>query len=236
MTNCGVPIVFVVNKADDPFQKNEHEIDFIFRHIRKSAVNYGATVIYTSTKTSSNIQILYDYILYSLFNYDLVHKPNMIDKNSFFIPSGYDRLSILKSNDTDHDLDYEFSDKIKEEKEEIKIEDEVECEKSSDFLKKVKDRVYRSRKSFIRNDLMFGKGLVPGLSKEIKKKDTIEKDKEIKEKENAGAEKVNKFEKFLEKKDKPSHNDTNKEKMTDEERQRATRQSLLNKLKLNKKK
>ncbi len=236
MTNCGVPIVFVVNKADDPFQKNEHEIDFIFRHIRKSAVNYGATVIYTSTKTSSNIQILYDYILYSLFNYDLVHKPNMIDKNSFFIPSGYDRLSILKSNDTDHDLDYEFSDKIKEEKEEIKIEDEIECEKSSDFLKKVKDRVYRSRKSFIRNDLMFGKGLVPGLSKEIKKKDTIEKDKEIKEKENAGAEKVNKFEKFLEKKDKPSHNDTNKEKMTDEERQRATRQSLLNKLKLNKKK
>ena len=236
MTNCGVPIVFVVNKADDPFQKNEHEIDFIFRHIRKSAVNYGATVIYTSTKTSSNIQILYDYILYSLFNYDLVHKPNMIDKNSFFIPSGYDRLSILKSNDTDHDLDYEFSDKIKEEKEEIKIEDEIECEKSSDFLKKVKDRVYRSRKSFIRNDLMFGKGLVPGISKEIKKKDTIEKDKEIKEKENAGAEKVNKFEKFLEKKDKPSHNDTNKEKMTDEERQRATRQSLLNKLKLNKKK
>ena len=235
MTNCGVPIVFVVNKADDPFQKNEHEIDFIFRHIRKSAVNYGATVIYTSTKTSSNIQILYDYILYSLFNYDLVHKPNMIDKNSFFIPSGYDRLSILKSNDTDHDLDYEFSDKIKEEKEEIKIEDEIECEKSSDFLKKVKDRVYRSRKSFIRNDLMFGKGLVPGLSKEIKKKDTIEKDKENKEK--PGDEKVNKFQKFLEKKDiKSGHNDANKEKMTDEERQKATRQSLLNKLKLNKKK
>ena len=235
MTNCGVPIVFVVNKADDPFQKNEHEIDFIFRHIRKSAVNYGATVIYTSTKTSSNIQILYDYILYSLFNYDLVHKPNMIDKNSFFIPSGYDRLSILKSNDTDHDLDYEFSDKIKEEKEEIKIEDEIECEKSSDFLKKVKDRVYRSRKSFIRNDLMFGKSLVPGISKEIKKKDTIEKDKEIKEK--PGDEKVNKFQKFLEKKDiKSGHNDANKEKMTDEERQKATRQSLLNKLKLNKKK
>ena len=237
MTNCGVPIVFVINKTDDPYQKSEHDLtDFILRHIRKSAINYGATVIYTSTKTNNNIQILYDYILYSLFNYDLVHKPNMIEKNSFFIPSGYDRLSILKSNDTEHDLDYEFSDKIKEEKEEIKIEDEIECEKSSDFLKKVKERVYRSRKSFIRNDLMFGKGLVPGLSKEIKKKDTIEKDKEIKEKENAGAEKVNKFEKFLEKKDKPSHNDTNKEKMTDEERQKATRQSLLNKLKLNKKK
>ena len=116
MTNCGVPIVFVVNKTDDPYQKSEQDLtDFILRHIRKSAINYGATVIYTSTKTNNNIQILYDYILYSLFNYDLVHKPNMIEKNSFFIPSGYDRLSILKSNDTEHDLDYEFSDKIKEE-------------------------------------------------------------------------------------------------------------------------
>ena len=82
---------------------------------------------------------------------------------------------------------------------------------------------------------MFGKSLVPGISKEIKKKDTIEKDKEIKEK--PGDEKVNKFQKFLEKKDiKSGHNDANKEKMTDEERQKATRQSLLNKLKLNKKK
>lgn len=238
MTNCGVPIVFVVNKTDDPLQKNEHDIDFILRHIRKSAINYGATVVYTSTKTSSNIQILYDYILYSLFNYDLVHKPNMIEKNAFFIPSGYDRMSILKNNDTQKDLDFDFLDKIKEEKEEIKVEDEIECEKSSEFLKKVKDRVYRSRKSFIRNDLMFGKSLVPGLnSNEIKKKDTIDKDRENKEKEKPAAEKVNKFQKFLEKKDiKASHNDTKKEKLNDEERQKATRESLLNKLKLNKNK
>ena len=168
MTNCGVPIIFVINKADNPCPKYEDKNEFILRHVRKSAINYGATVIYTSTKLNTNITVLYDYIFHSLFNFDLVHKSNMIDKNSYFIPSGYDRLSVLKSNDAQHDLDYEYTDIIKEEKEEEKIEDEFKCEKVSDFFQKVKDRVYRSRKSMIREDLKIGKGL--GKNKDLLKK------------------------------------------------------------------
>ena len=56
----------------------------------------------------------------------------MIDKTSFFIPSGYDRFSVLKSSDTQHDLDYDYYDIIKNEervKENNQKEQEIECEK-----------------------------------------------------------------------------------------------------------
>ena len=169
----------------------------------------------------------------------------MIDKNSFFIPAGYDRLSVLKSSDTQSDLDYEFTDIIKEEKEEEeKIEEEILCENMSDFLKKVKERVYKSRKSILRDDLKIGKSLLSNYGDKYKKKDTIDhhkdkdKDKEkdkLKEKISA-AEKTNKFQKFMEKKDnKPIESDKEKSKLSKEERQRITKESLLQKLKLNKK-
>ena len=232
MTNCGVPIVFVINKSDSPDHKYEEKTEFILRHIRKHAINYGASVIYTSTKSNSNISVLYDYIFYSLFNCDLVHKPNMIDKNSFFIPSGYDRLSVLKSNDSQNDLDYEYTDVIKEEKEEkLKEENEIKCEKVSDYLKKVKDRTYKSRKSMIRNDLQSGKSILQGI-KELNQKNEIankEKDKNL--------EKVDKFQKFRDKKEsKPIESESDKPKLTQEERAKITRESLLNKLKISKNK
>ena len=236
MTNCGVPIVFVINKSDSPCQKYDEKTEFILRHIRKSAINYGASIIYTSTKSNTNISILYDYIFYSLYNCDLVHKPNMIDKNSFFIPSGYDRLSVLKSNDSQNDLDYEYIDIIKEEKqEEKKEEDEIKCEKMSDFLKKVKDRTYRSRKSIIRNDLQIGKkNSIQSLNiGSLKSKDIlpIENDKE----KNTTSEKVDKFQKFRDKKEnKSGETENEKSKLNQEERSKITRESLLNKLRLSK--
>ena len=158
----------------------------------------------------------------------------MIDKNSFFIPSGYDRLSVLKSNDSQNDLDYEYTDVIKEEKEEKKIEEEIQCEKVSDYLKKVKDGTYRSRKSMIRNDLKSGKHLVQGLGIELEKnRDLITKDSD---KNANAAEKVDKFQKFRDKKEiKTGENETEKAKLNKEERAKITRETLLNKLKLGKK-
>ena len=62
----------------------------------------------------------------------------------------------------------------------------------------------------------------------------IKKKKE--ENTQAQAEKVNKFQKFMEKKDsKPIEAGGDKTKMSKEERQRITRENLLNKLKLGKK-
>ena len=233
--NCGVPLIFVVNKTDNPYPKYEDKSDFILRHVRKNAINYGATVVYTSTKSNFNITVLYDYIFHTLLNFDLVHKSNLTDKTSYFIPSGYDRLSVLKSNDSQHDLDSEYKDVIKEEKEEEVKEDEIHCEKLSDFLKKIKERVYRSRKSMIREDIKMGKSLVSQFNSEMYKKKEENKEKEKKE-EAPAAEKVNKFQKFMEKKDdKPSEDIEKKDTLSKEERAKITRENLLNKLRMSKK-
>ena len=159
----------------------------------------------------------------------------MTDKTSYFIPSGYDRLSVLKSNDSQHDLDSEYKDVIKEEKEEEVKEDEIHCEKLSDFLKKIKERVYRSRKSMIREDIKMGKSLVSQFNSEMYKKKEENKEKEKKE-EAPAAEKVNKFQKFMEKKDdKPSEDIEKKDTLSKEERAKITRENLLNKLRMSKK-
>ena len=156
VTNCGVPFIFVINKTDNPCSKYDDKAEYILKHIRKLAINYGATIIYTSTKKKFNIKVLYDYIFNTLYNFDLVHCLNLNDKTSYFIPSGYDRFSILKASDTQHDLDADFFEVIKnEEKVKNKNEQEqkIECEKVNDFLKKIKDKIYKSRGSKIQDDI-----------------------------------------------------------------------------------
>ena len=237
ITNCGAPIIFVINKSDNPCQKYELKSDFILRHIRKIAINYGATVIFTSTKSNYNINVLYDYILHILFNFDLIHKSNLIDKNSYFIPSGYDRFSVLRSNDMNKDLDFEYSDVIKEEKEdEAKEEAEIKCEKISDYLKKVKDRKYKSRKSMMTDEIR-NKGL--GKKTEIRPKVQMEKDINQKIVDTTN-EKTNKFKLFMDKKGSKlgtGEGETSEkdEKMTKEEKPKPSRQNMLNKLKRTKK-
>ena len=81
------------------------------------------------------------------------------------------------------------------------MEDEIKCEKLSDYLKKIKDRVYRSRKSMIREDIKMGKSLVSALAR--KSIETAPKEQKEKEETTttSAAEKVNKFQKFIEKRD-----------------------------------
>ena len=83
LTNCGIPIIFVINKTDNRSPKYDDKAEYILKHIRKMAISYGATIIYTSTKKKYNIKVLYDYIFHSLYNFDLIHSLNLIDKTSF---------------------------------------------------------------------------------------------------------------------------------------------------------
>ena len=223
ITNCGVPLIFVINKSDNPCPKYEEKAEFILRHVRKLAINYGATIIYTSTKKKFNIKVLYDYIFYTLFNFDLTHRSNMHDKTSYFIPSGYDRFSILKSSDTQHDIDVDYFEMIKDEEKMLNMdqimEEEIVCEKVSDYLKKIKDRIYKSRKSIIRDDIKFGH----------KKKEPEEKIKKV---EDPIPEKVNKFDVFLKKKE----GEQEKPALSKEERAKLTRENIMHKLNLKKSK
>ena len=213
-------MIFVINKSDSPCPKYEDKAEFILNHIRKLAINYGATIIYTSTKKKFNIKVLYDYIFYTLYNFDLIHSLNKDDKNSIFIPSGYDRFSLLKSSDTLHYLDNDYYEIIRDEEKIFYYkpdENEIVCEKVSDYLKKIKDRIYKSRKSIIRDDLKFGQ----------KKKENEEKTKKG---EDSTTEKINKFDVFLKKKE----TEPEKQILTKEERKKLTRENIMNKLKKSK--
>lgn len=144
-SNCGVPIIFVVNKSDalseaDDKYLIEQQSEFILKHVRQLAVEFGASIIYTSGKRNINIELLYNYICHRLFDFPLTKKPNLIEKDSYFIPAGYDSLTMLRESDSNQDLKKFFEDEIKEEKknERKKEETEVECEDTNNFLKNLK--------------------------------------------------------------------------------------------------
>lgn len=220
LTNYGIPIIFVINKTDNPCPKYDDKAEYILKHIRKMAISYGATIIYTSTKKKYNIKVLYDYIFHSLYNFDLIHSLNLIDKTSFFIPSGYDRFSVLKSSDTQHELDYDYYDIIKNEervKENNQKEQEIECEKVSEFLKKIKEKIYKSRGSIIKDEL------------KLKKK---EEEENIKKIEDNPPEKINKFDVFR----KRPEGEQEKPTLSKEERAKKTRENIMHKLNLKKSK
>ena len=232
ISNCGVPLCIVVNKTDISNPQFEDKTDFILKHIRKTAINYGSTVIYTSTKKNNNINVLYDYLLYSLLNYDLLHKSNFMDKSSFFIPSGYDRFSVLKNNDTQNDLDSLYSDKIKlEDKQEEDVDilkEEITCDKLSDFLQQLREGKLKSRKSIMRDEIKFGKYMADEEkdNKQNLASSVLEGSKE---------DKINKFkEKFDSKRASKTFVEPIVEK-TKEEKKKNTKELILSKLGIKKK-
>ena len=126
--NCGIPIVFVINKSDVVTQsaekkKFEENSEFILNHIRQIAIEYGATIVYVSGKTNCNITILYDYICHTLFNFDLIHKANLNDKEAYFIPAGYDNLKLFTPSDENYEKKISPIVKKKDQEEDIQCED-----------------------------------------------------------------------------------------------------------------
>ena len=142
--NLGIPICIVVNKSDvisQPGEKKfyEENSDFILKHLRETAIPYGASIIYASGKENINLSLLYDYICHLLFNFDLMHKSNVIDRDSFFIPSGFDSLQTLKESDNNEYLKISYDEKIQKEAEKnIPIEAEIICEDTNAFLGNLK--------------------------------------------------------------------------------------------------
>jgi dynein light intermediate chain 1 len=143
-TNCGIPIVFVINKSDVVNQSSEKKTfeknsEFILSHVRSIALEYGATIVYTSGKASFNVNLLYDYICHILFNFDLIHKTNLADKEAYFIPAGFDSSTLLA-------LNMPYQEALKQKYEEIippvvsKVsqEEDIQCEDTNTFFESLK--------------------------------------------------------------------------------------------------
>lgn len=96
----GIPIVVIVNKVDlllhgDKKSYLQENFDFIQKHIREYALQYGATVIFTSAKSNRNLNVTYQYMLHRLYSYDLPFKAEVIERENLFIPSGFDTPNLI---------------------------------------------------------------------------------------------------------------------------------------------
>ena len=218
-------------------------------HIRLLALEYGATIVFTSGKANYNLTVLYDYICHVLFNFELAHKPNFIEKEAYFIPAGYDDLKLLSSNEEIKkyiEEPYEFKIKPEINEKEI-IEEDIQCEDTNTFFETLKKKGIKGRDIIQKTK---AKEETPPVI-EQKKQETNTQDIKIKEKElKAQLEKKEKERKFEEKKkdvkemiakktehitQKTGDKKENKKPITaDEEKKMKTRENMLAKLKLKK--
>jgi hypothetical protein len=144
-TNIGIPIILSITKSDivnkiEEKKNFEENSDFILKHLRQIAIQYGGTIIYNSIQNNINITLLYEYICNVLFNFDLIHKPNLVDKEAYFIPAGYDSLENLKLSDSSTKyIDMLYEDRITNEKSKPiqEEEEEIKCEDTNVFLGKL---------------------------------------------------------------------------------------------------
>jgi dynein light intermediate chain 1 len=101
-TNLFIPTAVVCTKVD-LIEHGEKEIkkilemnlDFIQYNLRKYCLSYGTTLLFTSSNSNQNIELLYNYILYRLYDEEFPYTSNINDKEALFVPTGFDSLELI---------------------------------------------------------------------------------------------------------------------------------------------
>lgn len=99
--NLGIPIIVVCNKIDlllrgDKAQLLDQSLEFIQKHVRTYCLSYAATLIFTEVmQQQTNLDVLYSYILHRLYDLEFTSKPQIMQKDSVFIPTGFDSLLLI---------------------------------------------------------------------------------------------------------------------------------------------
>lgn len=106
VTNIFIPTAIVCSKVDliehgekEIKQTLEQNIDFIQYSLRKFCLHYGSSLIFASANSTSNVQVLYDYMLYRLYDTDFIHKSKIDDKEALFVPTGFDSPDLILQMD-----------------------------------------------------------------------------------------------------------------------------------------
>ena len=111
VTNLFIPVTVVCSKIDlierqDMKNILETNLDFIQYSLRKFCIQYGAALVFASSKTDqplssndSNIKLLYDYILARIFDLDFSYPSNIVQKETMFIPTGFDSPELIEQTD-----------------------------------------------------------------------------------------------------------------------------------------
>lgn len=153
--NIGIPIIVIVTKSDfiGTLEKEndyrEEHFDFIQKRIRKFCLKTGAALVYTSSKEGTNISTLYEYMIHMIYGIKFEIIPQLVEKTSIFIPSGWDnenKIAIIDEHNKAFNTDDHFNEHIVKpiimkpvnHEKEIVAEDEQEfLESQSNILNKV---------------------------------------------------------------------------------------------------
>ena len=105
-TNLFIPTAIVCTKVDliEHGEKElkailEKNLDFIQYTLRKWCLSYGTTLLFSSANSNSNIELLYNYILYRLYDEEFAHTSNINDKEALFVPTGFDSTELINQSD-----------------------------------------------------------------------------------------------------------------------------------------
>ncbi len=55
--------------------------------------------MFASSNSSSNVNVIYDYILHRIYDTDFVHKSKIDDKEALFVPTGFDSPDLISQVD-----------------------------------------------------------------------------------------------------------------------------------------
>jgi len=119
--NIGIPIVVAVTKSDHvanlekDHDYHEEHFDFIQKHIRKFCLKTGAALVYTSSKEGSNTGLLYKYLNYLIYGIKMQPQPQLVEKETLFVPTGWDndsKIAIIDEHIKTFNSDDPFTDHI----------------------------------------------------------------------------------------------------------------------------
>lgn len=134
--NTGVSMVVVITKSDLCSQMSDHQADRLLVQIRRFCLQHGAALIYTSTKTNKNAQLLTKYIIHRAFALPFTQPAQLIDRDSLFVPAGWDgekKIEIIKEGVPDADIPLEPT----REKTAVIKEPLIEAEDNQAFLNRL---------------------------------------------------------------------------------------------------
>jgi len=76
----------------------DDDFEYIQQYLRRVCLKYGAALIYASArdKNTSNCDLFQEYFEHLLFNFDFVHQPQLVDKETLFVPIGWDSTDKIE--------------------------------------------------------------------------------------------------------------------------------------------
>lgn len=105
-TNLFIPTAVVCSKVDliEHGEKEikgvlEKNLDFIQYTLRKYCLQFGSTLLFASSNSNQNIELLYHYILYRVYDEDFPYASNINDKEALFVPTGFDSTELINQSD-----------------------------------------------------------------------------------------------------------------------------------------